>query len=78
MTASGNAFTGSVSNDFSETLSAPKVSVFPLNRVGRPLAVATSNLIADLAASESARFQTQSFHRTGVAYAAFATATYPF
>jgi len=78
MTASGNAFMGTVSNDFSETLSAPKVTLFPLNRVGRPLGVATSNAIVDLAAGDSASFQTPSFNRTGAGYAAFATATYPF
>jgi hypothetical protein len=78
MTASGNAFTGSVTNEFSEPLSNPQVTVFPLNRVGRPLAVATSSMLPDLGAGERSDFRTNSFQRSGSGYAAFATATYPF
>jgi hypothetical protein len=78
MTASGYAFTGTVTNAFSETLSAPKVSVFRLNRVGRPLGVATSNTIPDLAAGERKSFGTNSFSRAVAAHAAFASAKYPF
>jgi hypothetical protein len=78
MTASGYAFTGTITNAFSEALSAPKVTVFPLNRVGRPLGVATSNTIPDLAAGERASFGTNSFDRAAAHHAAFAAAKYPF
>lgn len=78
MTASGSAFTGALTNDFSETLRAPKVTMFPLNRVGRPVGVSTSSALPDLAPGDQSSFQTSSFHRAGVDYAAFATATYPF
>ena len=78
MTASGYAFTGTVSNDFTETLSSAKLTLFTLNRVGRPLGVATKSAPADLAPGESWSFQTNSLTRVGVDYAAFATASYPF
>jgi hypothetical protein len=78
VTASGYAFTGTVTNAFSETLSAPNVSVFPLNRVGRPLERATSNTIPDLAAGDRKSFGTNSLNRAAADYAAFASAKYPF
>lgn len=78
MTASGYAFTGTVTNDVSETLSGVKATLFALNGVGRPLGAGSSSAMSDLAPGDTWSFQTSGLTRIGVGHAAFVTATYPF
>ena len=59
------------------TASALSVSVFPLNRVGRPLGVATSSATLDVPPGGAWTFETSTVDDPGVAYAAFAAATIP-
>jgi hypothetical protein len=53
-------------------LSGAKVAVFPVNRVGRPLGVATTSVGMELPAAGSWMFETSSVRDLGVGYAAFA------
>lgn len=78
MTASGYAFTGTVTNDLTETLSDVKATVFALNAVGRPLGAGSSSAMSALAPSDSWSFQTSGFNQLGVGHAGFVSATYPF
>ena len=45
--ASGSAYKGTLTNGLDVTASAPTVAIFPLNRVGRPLGMATSGTTSD-------------------------------
>jgi hypothetical protein len=68
-------YTGTVTNGLDVTASNPKVSVFPLNRVGRPLAVATSSATLDVAPGGTWRFETSSVGDPGVEAAAYPAAS---
>ena len=76
-TASGAAYTGTVTNGLDVTASALSVSVFPLNRVGRPLGVGTSSATMDVPPGGTWTFQTGTVDDPGVTYAAFPAATIP-
>ena len=76
-TASGTTYTGTITNGLDVTASALSVSLFPLNRAGRPLGVATSSATVDVPPGGAWRFETSSVDDPGVAYAAFAGATIP-
>jgi hypothetical protein len=76
-TASGTAYTGTITNGLDVTASGLSVSVFPLNRVGRPLGVATSIAMIDVPPGGAWTFETTPVDDPGVAYAAFAAATIP-
>jgi hypothetical protein len=69
------AYSGTLDNGLDQTVSAALVSVFPVNRVGRPLGVTTSGASDDIAAGASWAFETGSVDDPGVGYAAFPTAT---
>jgi hypothetical protein len=67
----GVAYTGTLFNGFDVPLSAPAVSVFPLNRVGRPLGVARGNGGRELAPGGSWDFETDVVTEAGVDQAAY-------
>jgi hypothetical protein len=69
------AYTGTLASGLDQAVSAAKVTVFPVSRVGRPLGVATSGADHDLAAGATWGFETGTVDDPGVGYAAFATAT---
>ncbi|HEX6273280.1 MAG TPA: FxLYD domain-containing protein, partial [Polyangiaceae bacterium] len=71
----GTAFTGTVTNGLDVAASNPKVSVFPLNRVGRPLGVATSSAVLDVAPAGTWPFETTTVGEPGVDAAAYPTAS---
>jgi len=74
-TASGTAFTGTVTNGLAMAVSAPAVSVFPLNAVGRPLGVATASATVGVPAGGTWTFETTAVADPGVATAAAASAS---
>jgi hypothetical protein len=76
-TLSGGTFTGNLVNGFDVSVSAPKVTIFPLNRAGRPLGVATSSGSDDVPAGGSWSFETSSVSLLGVDYAAYPSASIP-
>jgi hypothetical protein len=71
-TAIGSAYRGTLTNGLDQVLSSPKVTVFPVNRVGRPLAVATSLAPMEIPPGGIWPFETSSVGELGVGYAAFA------
>jgi hypothetical protein len=74
-TASGSAFTGTMTNGLDSTVSSPTVSVFPLNAVGRPLGVATASATVSIPAGGTWTFETSAVTDPGVATAASARAS---
>lgn len=71
----GFAYAGTLINDLELGVDDPQVVVFPLNRVGRPLAVASSNATITLSRSEGWSFETSVVHDRGSGFAAFPSAT---
>jgi hypothetical protein len=57
--------------------SSASVAVFPVNRVGRPLGMATASASADLAAGGTWTFETTAVDDPGVGQAAFASGSVP-
>jgi hypothetical protein len=72
---SGFAYTGTVTNGLDVAVSSPKVSVFPVSRVGRPLGVATGAAGADLPAGGRWTFTTGPVNDVGAGFAVFPSAT---
>ena len=54
----GSAYTGTLSNGFDTPVSAPIVTIFPVNRVERPLGMATANSTTDIPPGGSWSFET--------------------
>ena len=75
--AQGTAYTGTVVNDLGSTLSAPSVTIFPVNRVGRPLGMAIASTTIDLAPGGTWTFQTDVVDDPGVDQVAYATGSVP-
>jgi hypothetical protein len=73
----GTAYTGTVVNELPSTLSNPSVAIFPLNRVGRPVGMATASATMDLAPGGTWIFQTDAVDDPGVGQVAYATGTLP-
>jgi len=71
------AYTGSLTNGLDAPVTSPKVSIFPLNRAGRPLGVATSTEMTEIPAAGSWSFETSTVDDAGVDYAAYPNATLP-
>lgn len=74
-TGAGSAYAGTLHNESPLTASMPQVAVFPLNRVGRPLGVATSNASTRIPPDGSWAFETNAVDSLGVDYSAFAQAS---
>jgi len=71
----GSAYTGTLTNGFDTTVSAPSVTIFPVNRVGRPLGAATASATTDIPPGGSWSFETSAVNDLGVDYAAYPAAT---
>lgn len=67
----GTAYTGTLVNGLDVTVGNPSISVFPVNRVGRPLGVAISRGTVDIAPNGSWDFETGSVDAQGVTWAAY-------
>jgi hypothetical protein len=65
-TASGSAFRGTLENGLELTLENPNVTIFPTNRVGRPLGMATGSAMIQLGPGETWSFETTQLNDTGV------------
>jgi hypothetical protein len=72
--AGGSAYTGTLTNRLDVTASAPTVAIFPLNRVGRPLGMATSGTTSVLQPGGTWTFETTTVNDLGVDYAAYPAA----
>jgi hypothetical protein len=71
----GTAYTGMLINQLELGVEDPRVLVFPLNRVGWPLAVASSDAAIILARGQGWSFETSVVIDRGAGYAAFPTAS---
>ena len=72
----GTTYTGTVLNGLDITVSAPSIRVFPLNRVGRPLAMAKGSDASQVAPGGTWTFQTDTVDTPGVTSAAFPAASF--
>ena len=73
-TGAGTVYSGTFTNGFDVAVSAPTVSVFPVNRVGRPLGMATSSTTTDLPPGGSLAFETSPVADPGVDQEAYPAA----
>ena len=73
----GKLYTGKLINRFDKTVTDPSLAIFPMNRVGRPLGVATSKTATDLPPGSSWSFESTDVADLGVGYVAYATARFP-
>jgi hypothetical protein len=73
----GYVYAAKLINRFDKTVSGPSVTIFLMNRVGRPLGLATSKMAIDLPAGTSWSFETTDIADLGVGYVAYATASIP-
>jgi hypothetical protein len=71
----GTTYTGTVVNGLDFAVTNPAVTVFPVNRVGRPLGVATGSGTADLVPCGTWSFQTNSVDVSGVDAIVYPTAS---
>jgi hypothetical protein len=76
-TGDGSAYTGTLTSGLDVAVSDPTVSVFPLNRVGRPLGVATSEGASDIPPGGSWAFETTAVVDLGADYVAYPAASIP-
>ena len=67
------AYSGTLVNRLDVPVSNPSVTVFPINRAGRPLGAAVASEAIDVAPGESWRFETSSLDTAGVDQRAFPT-----
>jgi hypothetical protein len=73
----GKLYTGKMINRFDKTVADPSVAIFPMNRVGRPLGLATSKTTTELPPGSSWSFESTDVADFGVGYVAYATARFP-
>ena len=66
-----------MANQIGMTASNPSVAVFPVNRVGRPLGMATASTTADLVDGSTWTFQTGAVDDPGVGQVALASGSVP-
>ena len=76
-TDAGDAYTGKVTNGLDRAVSAPSVTIFPVNRVGRPLGEATSSSTSDLPPGGSWTFETSAVQDLGVDWVSYPAASIP-
>jgi hypothetical protein len=72
-----SAYTGTLTNGLDVAVQEPKVTVFPVNRVGRPLGAATSSGTADVSPGGTWAFETSTVADLGTSYVAFPRASIP-
>jgi len=76
-TGVGTLFAGRLRNRLDVSASSPRVTIFPVSRVGRPLGMATTTGSAsELPAGGSWRFETGNVDTPGVDFAAYPGATF--
>jgi hypothetical protein len=75
-TSGGLSYGGTVINELDMMVSDPAVAVFPLNRVGRPLGIASGSDSSQIPAGASWTFQTNGVDTPGVDYAAYPSASF--
>ncbi len=73
----GTGYVGNVVNQIGSMLSSPNVAIFPVNRVGRPLGMATATTTTDLPAGGTWAFQTGAVDDAGVGEVAYASGSVP-
>jgi hypothetical protein len=73
----GKRYTGKVISRFDKTVTDPSLAIFPMNRVGRPLGVATSKTTTELPPGSSWSFETTDVADLGVGNVAYASARFP-
>jgi hypothetical protein len=73
----GKRYTGKLINRFDKAVTEPSVAIFPINRVGRPLGVATGKTTTDVSPGGSWSFESTDVADLGVGYVAYATARFP-
>lgn len=71
----GNTYAGKVTNGLDVAVSAPSVNIFPMNRVGRPLGMATDSVTSDIPPGGSWSFKTSAVDDLGVDYVAYPAAS---
>jgi hypothetical protein len=76
-TGASSVYTGTLANGLATAVSNASVTIFPLNRVGRPLGTATASAAMDIPPGGSWSFQTGSVGDLGAAYAAYPSASIP-
>lgn len=70
----GTAYAGTLVNEFDAAVSRPSVTVFPVDRVGRPLGVATASGTDDIPAGGRWHFQTSAVDASAADCASYPTA----
>jgi hypothetical protein len=75
-TVAGSAYSGMLNSELGTAASDPSVTIFPLNRVGRPLGMVTASTTNPLPAGGSWLFQTDIVQNVGVDFAAYASYNY--
>lgn len=73
----GSAYTGTLENRLDVAVSDPKITVFPVNRVGRPLGMATSSAADDIPPGGTWSFETTPVDDVGVDHVAYPTVSVP-
>lgn len=69
--SAGTTYTGSLVNGLDVAVSNPSVTVFPVNRVGRPLGVATGSGTVEIQPGGSWAFETSAVGERGADYFAY-------
>jgi hypothetical protein len=75
-TVAGSAYTGMLNSELGAAASDPSVTIFPLNRAGRPLDMIRTSTTSVLPAGSSWLFQTDTVQTVGVDFAAYASYNY--
>ena len=74
-TGAGTIYRGTFTNGLDVPARTPKVTIYPVNRVGRPLGVTTASGSTDLPPGGTWTFETTAVEDAGVDYAAFPAAS---
>ncbi len=76
--AEGRVYTGTFTNRLEVAAGTPKVTIFPVNRVGRPLGAATANATMDVPPGTSWAFETTAVADPGTGQEVYPAATVSF
>lgn len=71
----GIAYAGTLNNELELSIANPRVTVFPLNRVGRPLAMLSTEATLTIPAGQTWSFETSAENALGAGHAAFPIAS---
>ncbi|MFL5305994.1 MAG: FxLYD domain-containing protein [Polyangia bacterium] len=76
ITGGATSYTGTVLNALDTAVSNPSVTIFPVNRVGRPLGATTVGDATQISPGGSWTFQTDTVDARGVSFAAYPAASF--